>query len=528
MIVEKVLIFILFLSPLIFFHELGHFLFARLFGVRVEVFSIGFGPKIIKWVWGNTQYAISIIPLGGYVKMFGDNPFEKDTIPENLRAEAFYHKGKWQRFWIVFGGPLANFILAFFLYFNLNLSGELVPPAFLGKISKSDKLYEYGFRPGDRLIKVNEDTITSFQDLTFIDSEISSIEVIRNNKSHNILFDPKMSQINFLELLSNSANFLTAGIFVDKDFKKYLATTKSGVALSNEFLESFVGEVYLREISNEIFELSKLRSIDDIQNMSDSSSVVNKTLNLNGDDNFIKLRREGFYSIEMQVSKLSKNLPAENAGILVGDVILSFNDQEVLSFQELQMKLQKIQMGETVKLGFLRKSKGAQSLTLSPEPIHNEDKKIYIVGIQSGIIPLSPKLVESPSKGFLESITSAVYRTYDGMMKTIEGLVKIFTNQVPLNSIGGPIAIGKVASDSFDISFSLFFRLMALVSLNLGLVNLLPVPVLDGGHIVFIFLELITGKPLSEERMRVAQSVGVSLLLFLIVFAIYNDVTRLL
>src|SRR5690606_11924274 len=110
---EKILIFVLFLGPLVFFHELGHFLFARLFGVRVEVFSIGFGPKLLKWKWGETEYALSLIPLGGYVKMFGDDPLNKDEIEASERKFSFTHKGKWARSWIVMGGPLANFILAF-------------------------------------------------------------------------------------------------------------------------------------------------------------------------------------------------------------------------------------------------------------------------------------------------------------------------------------------------------------------------------------------------------------------------------
>ena len=119
MFLEKVVIFVLFLGPLIFFHELGHFFFARLFGVRVEVFSLGFGPKLFKFQRKDTEFALSLIPLGGYVKMFGDDPFNKEGIPEDQRAFSFNHKGKWARFWIVLGGPLANFLLAFFIFFFL-------------------------------------------------------------------------------------------------------------------------------------------------------------------------------------------------------------------------------------------------------------------------------------------------------------------------------------------------------------------------------------------------------------------------
>ncbi len=119
--IQGIGIFILFLFPLVLVHELGHFFFARLFGVRVEVFSIGFGPKLFKFVKGGTQYAVSLIPLGGYIKMFGDDPFKKDEISEEERQYSFNHKGKWARFWIIFGGPLTNLIFAFMLFFILLL-----------------------------------------------------------------------------------------------------------------------------------------------------------------------------------------------------------------------------------------------------------------------------------------------------------------------------------------------------------------------------------------------------------------------
>ena len=113
---EMIPYFIIILFPLVFFHELGHFFFARLFGVRVEVFSIGFGKKLYSWKIGDTEYVLSLIPLGGYVKMYGDDPLAKDSIPEDQRKYSFNFKGKWARFWIVFGGPLANFVFSYFIF----------------------------------------------------------------------------------------------------------------------------------------------------------------------------------------------------------------------------------------------------------------------------------------------------------------------------------------------------------------------------------------------------------------------------
>ena len=176
---EKVLIFFIFLGPLVFFHELGHFVFARLCGVRVEVFSIGFGPKIFSFKRGDTQYALSLIPLGGYVKMFGDDPLSEEELTPEEEAVAYTKKGKFARFLIVFGGPLANFIMAFAIYFTLVSVGEKVPQPKFGKIETESFFQSYGVKTGDILSKINEQEISSFDDFNMIDSNVESIAVSR-------------------------------------------------------------------------------------------------------------------------------------------------------------------------------------------------------------------------------------------------------------------------------------------------------------------------------------------------------------
>src|SRR5690606_3251691 len=183
---EKILIFVIFLGPLIFFHELGHFFFARLFGVRVEVFSIGFGPKILKYFHKGTEYAISIIPLGGYVKMFGDDPFAETPLTEEEKKVAFNHKSKFARFWIVFGGPLANLILAYFLYVGLLAGGEKVPETKVGVVTEKSVLYEKGLKTGDVLVGINNDKVTSFDDLNISGSTVEKITVRRNEAEVNL------------------------------------------------------------------------------------------------------------------------------------------------------------------------------------------------------------------------------------------------------------------------------------------------------------------------------------------------------
>lgn len=186
---EKILIFVIFLGPLIFFHELGHFFFARLFGVRVEVFSIGFGPKIFKYKKKDTEYALSAIPLGGYVKMFGDDPFSEVELTPEEKSVAFNHKSKWARFWIVFGGPLANLLLAYCLYVGLLAGGEKVPESKVGVVAEQSVLYQKGLRTGDVLVGINDEKVLSFDDLNIKASKVSTISVSRDNSVHVLAVD---------------------------------------------------------------------------------------------------------------------------------------------------------------------------------------------------------------------------------------------------------------------------------------------------------------------------------------------------
>ena len=185
--VSTILIFLLFLVPLVFFHELGHFLFAKYYKVRVEAFSIGFGPKIFQYKWGETTYAISLIPLGGYVKMYGDNILERDQLSEAERSFSFTHKTRWQRFWIVFGGPLANFLMAFVIFWGIFVSGETVPEPRLGVVFPETEFYRRGLRSGDMLIGVNGKALYSTFDIAAIgEDEISFLSVSRGGQEIDV------------------------------------------------------------------------------------------------------------------------------------------------------------------------------------------------------------------------------------------------------------------------------------------------------------------------------------------------------
>jgi regulator of sigma E protease len=512
---EKILIFILFLGPLIFFHELGHFLFARLFGVRVEVFSIGFGPKIFKYIKNGTEYAISAIPLGGYVKMFGDDPFSDVQLSEEEKKVAFNHKSKWARFWIVFGGPLANLILAYFLYVGLMTVGEKVPETKVGFVHESSILYEKGLRTGDVLVGINDEKITSFDDLNIKGSEVEILKVNRLGRTESIKIGMPIEP--FIGEFIKLSPAIKKPIFLNAKIERYFLSKEPKPVRFDISLEEILNlnpqKIYLYRISSSSSEEISL----------DFSSEI--AFEIKSGDLISHLKGLGFYSVDLSIRNVVMGSPADKVGLRKDDILLTVNGVELTRFEDLRNILQDSKDSE-FEISFLS-SNTTVSKKITPEIKEIENKKVKLIGVESAVEYISPKLVEIKADSLFSALISGVERTWDGVVKTFSGYKKLITREVSLNNIGGPLAIGKVASDSFNVSLSMFFRLMAIISINLGVINLFPIPVLDGGHIMFLFFEMINRGPLSRRKLEIAQRFGMSLLFFLIFVALFNDFSRL-
>lgn len=516
---EKILIFVLFLGPLVFFHELGHFLFARLFGVRVEVFSIGFGPKIFKFKRGFTEYAISLIPLGGYVKMFGDDPLNSSELPENLRRYSYVFKSKFARFWIVFGGPLANFILAFFIFFTLYSVGEKVPEIKIGNIHKHTEFYNYGFRSGDVLKSINNNIITSPSDIALESSgRIQTVTVIRNSSEHKINID--IASEKFFEKMMDYPPLFIKPIFISKN-GEYFAFSKSKDSvnwdLSLDELTLDTTLVYMHKIIGEVEE-SKNPNID---LTSESQQVDLSEISMEE-----YLTTNELYPIDLVVKSVNMNSPADKAGIKSGDIIFNIGQERVHSFEGLRRVVQGAS-DEGIEIKILRNS-NVMNLKITPDVQVISGATVKLIGVYSSVMYIPGKFINTEPLSFIDAGVKSFSRTGDSISKVLEGFKKLIFAESSLKNIGGPLTIGKVASDSFNTSLSYFFQLMALISVNLGVINLFPIPVLDGGHLMFIALEAINGGPLSRRKLEIAQQFGLSLLLLLMVGALFNDFIRFL
>lgn len=353
--------FIVVLGVLIFVHELGHFLFAKLFGVKVLKFSLGFGPKVLGKVIGETEYLLSAFPLGGYVKMYGENP-EEGPGDSDESDRSFACKPVWNRFFIILAGPLFNLLFAVFIFFLI---------------------------------------------------------------------------------------FLVMGVpeNMDKDLQ---STT---------------------------------------------------------------------------VGSVSQDSPASRAGFALGDVIVGIDDDLVSKWNDVLFTV-KQSGGKELRFVVLR---DGEKKTLAVTPAVDTVKNIFGEEVEQrfmiGIV--KEELIENVPVGLFGALKAGILQTWLFIYLTFMGIIKIIQNVVPASELGGPILIAQLAGEQARAGWLNFAHFMGLLSVNLGILNLLPIPVLDGGHLVFLSIEAIRRKPMNERAQIVAQQVGIALLGTLMIFVFYNDILRM-
>lgn len=496
----KLFVFLIFLSPLVFIHEFGHYFFARLAGIRVEIFSIGFGKKLFSFIKGDTEYRFSLIPLGGFVKLYGDDPLKRDEIPENEREFAFNHKSKWSRFLVVFGGPLANFIMAFVLFYTLVFKGELVTPFQVGKLKSNSQLALEGFKTGDKLLSLNGQELYSQEDFIFLNDDINDFVVDR--AGNKVKLQSKLASEAFIKSFFLETETLIDSLVVDKDLNKFFISSSENNLIKKSLQENLQGSKNLSLFNDKNEYLKKLQVKEG------------------------KLQ-EAYYSHGLIAKNVIKDSPAFKSGLQKNDLIIGTTDFNFYYFNDLRTYIQK---NKTSEINFKVYRKGELiNIKISPlEKTTNSGIVFYSIGVESSVKPYETQKVEIASKGFFPSFKIAWSRTINTMYKTLMGLMKMFSSKTALNSVGGPVAIANVATDSLNLGLEHFFRLMAIISINLGLINLFPIPVLDGGHILFLVFEFFNGGPLSKKKMGIAQQFGLSLLFLLIAIALFNDITRYL
>ena len=421
----SIIIAVLAINILVLVHELGHFIVAKRRGMRVEVFSIGFGPKIIGFKIGETEYKLSWILIGGYVKFFGDE-LEEGKDPKSVPG-GFFTASPWTRILVCFAGGFANIILACLLYTIIFYQGKPVMQDYLntiiGEVKPGSVASEIGLKPGDKIISVNGRSIKTWEELVLKIAFSSLKEIV-------------------LDIKRNGK------IFVKKTIIR--PDPKTGI------------------------------------------------------------RQLGIYSKEtIIVGGVLDGSPAFEAGLLKDDQILAINETEVFRLEPL-IKTIRENEGKKIILTILRDS---SELNMSAVPVKMEGQEFAAIGFipTTRLTVINPK----PWEQFWHDLSLAGY--------TLAGL---FTRRVPVKAMSGPIGIVGIIGISAKIGWIPLISIIALISLNLGIINLLPIPVLDGGHIVFTFIETIRKKPLSIKTIIKIQNVFVTLIIILFIYVSYNDILR--
>lgn len=430
---------IVLLGILIFIHELGHFCVAKLAGVKVLKFSLGFGPRLLSRQWGETEYMICAVPLGGYVQMLGEGSGE-DGEGSELTAEdaarSFAAKSVAWRAAIVAAGPLMNLILPFLamplvFLIGVNLPAYLDKPPCLGYVVPETAAEQAGFISGDCLRAINGDPIPSW------------------DAANRTLVEHAGSPLQF-------------------------TVERQGQSL---------------------------------------------TLTLQPDDGGI----EGLQSLgllpqqEAVVGSLAPGMPAQAAGLRAGDRILAVGGTPITSWYELR---QQIRLTGGAASTFLVERDGTRlELTIQPKRADGDGGE-YLVGIA----PRASTVVKR--FGPIEAIRAGAGRTLELMDLTVVFIQKLFTGHVSTKSIGGPITVVQIAGEAARTDLSSILSVLAFLSIQLGILNLLPIPILDGGHLFFHLTEAIMRRPLSLRAREIAQQIGLALLIMLMLLAFYNDIVR--
>lgn len=536
--------FLILLGLLIFVHELGHFLVAKLCGVRVETFSLGFGRKILKFKRGDTTYCVSLIPLGGYVKMFGDDPSKE--IAESEKRYSFLHKPVGQRIAIVLAGPLMNLVFAFFLFILIGLVGEPVPGNYVGDVNPSSRAYEAGFRSGDKVLKINGKAIQSWQQLreTVADSPNKKLDFTVERE-----FTNQVAEISATPLLGESDNILSkrlqVGVIEGLDSMSYapLIGVRTPGALQSLDLVLAVNEHEVftwRELeyyTQQAIEAGRTPINFKVQSYYEEKAPLRqekldfKATTLAKKDKAPTLADFGVETAQLYLWKVKRGAPADRAGLKPGDRVTAISGHPVTDWNQV-IELVKKYTPEQPDPEFTFDREGKEfKVVIKPEltqlmDARGMDEKRYTVGIVSGYVQVGPRPVVFKTHGLGQTLATAVQRTQDTTGLIVMSLVRLVQGDVSARNIGGIISIGRVANQSYEAGLATFLRMMALISINLFLLNLLPVPVLDGGHLVFFSIEALRGTPLSMRKMEIAQQVGLVLLMSLMAFALFNDISN--
>ncbi len=557
--------FIIMIGALVFFHELGHFLVAKAFNVKVLRFSIGFGPKIAGFRRGETEYVICALPLGGYVQMLGSDFTDVESVPEEDRERSLMAKPIWQRSLVVLAGPVFNLILPLFVFFFFGLTQTTAQPAIVGEVLSDTPAAEAGLESGDRITAIAGEEVRYWHDLLnhTVDSPNEKLEFTweRHGEpmSATIVPTKRVESEDALGVLQKTRGQI--GILLSTHGPTIAIGTPDAPA-AKAGLQNFDKLV---TIDGERVE--RLDRILDIVEQSDGQplgvvalrpdkldrldygdmyeqKVVEATIQpVKAEDN---TWTAGFVRAEMVLSEVEDGSPADKAGLKVGDHILSLDGKAQNSWMMLtrtiHFKINDLlidrdpESDEPIEVPFeltYARDGEVQTTTIVPDVTkytdhYQQERYKREIGWKTVYDTVDPDPIPMPLGDRLGyAVELGADKTWDGLSMIGKLFQRIFEGRISFtDQVGGPILVGELAARAGEAGAKSFLWTMALLSINLGVFNLLPIPLLDGGQLALFGVEAIKRGPLSFRVRQITAYIGFVMIIMLMVLAFKNDIER--
>jgi len=594
---SNVLLVIIGVGLLIFIHELGHFLVAKKCGIRVYAFSMGFGPAIFKKTVGETEYRLSIIPLGGYVKLAGEMPSEENTGDE----WEFMSKPPGQRAAVLVAGVTLNAALAFIAFIVAFNIGVPFISSEIGEVTPGWPAWEAGLQNGDKIVEVNSNTDPDFEDI-FTEIALSggtsgvNLKVERDGTFKDLTVFPRYDTTVGIQRIGirpaasleiekiatfaeGTSPAVDAGLQIgDKivsvngeivktgnDFINIIATHPGkevalnvtreeqeinlkitprsssrwmlGLSSGSTHIESVKmgsvahtvgilnGDKIVSIDSKEVAGWSQLK--DRIVNAETGmhkievdrmGKIVELGFDITGDDVKNDFLTGVFPYSSLVVDTTIKGFPAEGLGIKGGDKLISVNGNTLTSWEQL---LQVVVASQGNEMSLTWNHEG-DLVTKNVKPLEDKENALGKIGVK-----LKDSIVLK-KYGFFGACSMGISKTIVNIQRiyfTIKGFI---TGNVSNKALGGPILIAQASYESAKLGMGKLLYFLGIISINLAFLNILPVPVLDGGHLLFLLIEKIKGSPVSQRTLAIANYIGMGMVLSLVIFATKNDVMRIL
>lgn len=430
-------------------HEMGHFYVARLCGIKVLKFSIGFGKAF--WSYTSkktgTVYALGIFPLGGYVKMYGETTEEK--LDPELAAQSYAHKSVWARMAVALAGPAANIVLALVAFWVVYMCGIIYQKPIIGRVYPQTIAARAGLESGEQIIRIGQQKVYGWR------------QVVMSMLSH----------------------------IGDSDLVT-VVTRRNGVQKRHQL------------------DLSQWR-------IQKRDPRILKSLGL----------EPKFATIDPVIRRVMAGSPAAVAGLHSGDRVVSINNQPITRWMQV---LTIIEHAPAKTIAMTVKRDGVlQRLSVKLGKSERNHQSVGHLGVEVAVPPIPKSMLDTVQYGFFESMMHSGDRTWRMFMLNGQILVKMFTGNVSMNTLGGPISVFRTAGMASQAGFVIYLSFIGFISIALGFINLLPIPLLDGGHVLFQLIEAIARRPVPQRYQIIGLKLGIVLLLWVMVQATVNDVLRI-